>query len=134
MTTIRQLIVLFLELNPKPADAQVHSLAAALGMDKETLESIIYQMLGEVVDESDLLIDEPVHADVTEVLDGEYNEDSTPDDDLIVNDGEMENTDIKEEQDLLRDDGETAPSDNTILNDDGLVMDPSVEQQLLNSF
>lgn len=44
---IRSIIVLFLQVNPEPADAQVHALAESLGIDHETLEAEIYQMLGE---------------------------------------------------------------------------------------
>ena len=43
----RNIITLFLQLNPTPADAQVHALAAALGVDKEELESVFYEMLAE---------------------------------------------------------------------------------------
>lgn len=41
---IRELLVLFMQINPEPADEQVHALAHALGEDKETLEAVIYEM------------------------------------------------------------------------------------------
>jgi hypothetical protein len=46
---LRALIELFLKVNPQPSDAQFHQLAGALGVDKEQLEAISYEMLGEEV-------------------------------------------------------------------------------------
>lgn len=40
------IITLFLRFNPTPSDAQYHSLANALGVDKEELEAEAYEMLG----------------------------------------------------------------------------------------
>lgn len=37
----------FFAMNPSPADAQIHALAGALGVDKETLEAVIYQLYGQ---------------------------------------------------------------------------------------
>lgn len=42
---LKAILVLFLQINPKPADQQFHALAYSLGVDKETLESISYDML-----------------------------------------------------------------------------------------
>lgn len=44
---LETLIVEFFSINPHPADAQIHALAGALGIDKETLEAVIYKMFGE---------------------------------------------------------------------------------------
>lgn len=44
---LEPLIQAFFGLNPHPADAQIHALAAAVGVDKETLEAVIYRMFGE---------------------------------------------------------------------------------------
>lgn len=47
MTQLEQLIDCFFQINPHPADAQIHALAGAVGVDKETLEAVIYKMFGE---------------------------------------------------------------------------------------
>lgn len=52
---LQELIALFLKINPQPSDQQFHALAEACGVDKETLESISYSMLGEAED----LLDDP---------------------------------------------------------------------------
>lgn len=46
---LKQLIALFLETNPEPSDAQFHAFAASLGVDKETLEAVCYEMLGDEI-------------------------------------------------------------------------------------
>ena len=46
----KDFVVQFLKLNPEPTDKQVHELADAVGVDKETLEALIYKMLGDAVD------------------------------------------------------------------------------------
>lgn len=43
------LLVEFLALNPQPSDKQVHSLADAIGVDKETLETQIYAITAELL-------------------------------------------------------------------------------------
>lgn len=40
-----KLITLFLEINPEPTDAQVHSLADAINVDHQELEAVVYRML-----------------------------------------------------------------------------------------
>lgn len=50
MEQLQELISLFLKINPEPSDQQFHALAEACGVDKETLESISYEMLGEAED------------------------------------------------------------------------------------
>jgi len=46
---LHELIVLFLQVNPEPSDDQFHALAHSLGVDKESLESISYEMLGDEI-------------------------------------------------------------------------------------
>lgn len=48
-----QLLEAFLRLNESPSDEQIHALATALGTDPETLESKIYSMLADVLDDGD---------------------------------------------------------------------------------
>ncbi|QRE00263.1 hypothetical protein [Burkholderia phage BCSR5] len=52
---LEQLVQLFLQINPKPSDQQFHALAESLAVDKETLEAISYQMLGEEINEGGLV-------------------------------------------------------------------------------
>lgn len=47
---LQELISLFLKINPQPSDQQFHSLAEAVGVDKEELESISYGMLSDAED------------------------------------------------------------------------------------
>jgi hypothetical protein len=47
-----QLLEAFLRLNDSPSDEQMHSLASALGMDSEALESTIYSLFADVLDHS----------------------------------------------------------------------------------
>jgi len=110
---IKQLIEVFLNLNPDPSDAQVHSLAEALGIDKESLEAEMYEMLTDCVECTDTevcaahrlmsatdfeltLIDEIPEEKVTKEL-------------VVVNDGELDDSATSELQDLLMDDGGIAP-------------------------
>lgn len=132
---IRELIAIFLQLNPDPADNQVHSLAAALAVDKESLESVFYEMLGRAIGG-----EEPVEAvapilsfkieassrmkagiaEVSEdggqgdaelsldqkVREGDYNENEIPVDDLMINDGPLAMEDADTGfQEELKDDG-----------------------------
>ena len=97
--SIKQFITLFLEFNPKPADAQVHALASALGVDKETLEAMIYHMLAEC---------QQVRAGLpkeTRVQEGDYDEHSTGYRDIAINDGLLDSAPITDLQDALADDG-----------------------------
>ena len=47
----RSLIKDFLTINPEPSDAQVHGLAESLGMDYQELEAIMFEMLGQCLDQ-----------------------------------------------------------------------------------
>lgn len=121
---VRALIHAFLEVNPKPADQQVHMLAAAIGMDHETLEAIVYKMLAEdsngapatptqpqpVVSGNEPPPEEDL-SEAEQVLDGDYDPNVTTPDDLLLNDGAPEGTsNIQESQDALYTDG-TPPDD-----------------------
>jgi len=46
---LAHMIELFLQVNPEPSDQQFHALAQALGVDKETLEAVAYEMLGDEI-------------------------------------------------------------------------------------
>lgn len=91
---MRELITLFLEINPEPSDQQFHALAMACGIDHESLESVAYAMLGEAehgevladAEEVDAVGDEGL-SDAQSVLDGEYDPNVTKTDDLMLNDG-----------------------------------------------
>lgn len=92
---LQELVTLFLKINPEPADAQVHALASAVGVDKEELEAIMYSMLA---DSEDLLEDEAddggfVAADSQEVLDGDVSPDNMSLDNVALNDGDPTNDD-----------------------------------------
>lgn len=116
---LRELITLFLELNPEPADAQVHSLAAALGMDKESLEAVMYEMLGEVTGSL-------IEADSQEILDGDVDPDNMPIDDVALNDGDPTADDLglQEETDSdgtdVHDVGVGMNGIDDVLSDDGV--------------
>lgn len=91
---LRELITLFLKINPDPSDAQFHALAGAIGIDHQELESISYSMLSEAehgeevyaADEGDAVGEEDL-SDAQDVLDGEYDPNTTKTDDLMLNDG-----------------------------------------------
>lgn len=85
---IQQFIVLYLQLQPKPADAQIHALAAALGCDKETLESIIYRMLAQTSEVQTAAFHRlRATADIEDVLTDQIPDESIPLDDAGTNDG-----------------------------------------------
>jgi hypothetical protein len=94
---MRELITLFLEINPEPSDQQFHALAMACGVDHESLEAVAYAMLGEAEhgevyasseedDDGDAVGDEGL-SDAQDVLDGDYDPNTTKTDDLMLNDG-----------------------------------------------
>lgn len=58
---LQELIALFLKINPQPSDQQFHALAEAVGVDKETLESLSYGMLADAED----LLEDPTEASST---------------------------------------------------------------------
>ena len=129
---IRELIAIYLQLNPEPADEQVHALAAALAVDKEALESVFYEMLGDAVEGEDepgfvssfqIKASQRMQAGITEVSEdggqgdvgpsldqrvreGDYDENEVPVNDLMINDGPlaMEDADTGFQEEL-KDDG-----------------------------
>jgi hypothetical protein len=133
---LRELITIFLQLNPKPADAQVHALAAALAIDKEQLEAVMYEMLAETEAKPVMsfrieaaarlgLLTAGETADSQEVLDSPIlDPDNMSLNDVALNDGDPTNDDLgmQEETD---DDGSDAQdvgvglTNEDILTDDG---------------
>lgn len=114
MTELEKLIILFLQINPSPSDAQMHSLAAAIAVDKEELEARIYEMLGETETVQDQEIDasggdapgDHGPSESQQVLDGDYDPSTTDSDDLALNDGAPEGYGAEvENQDSLLNDG-----------------------------
>jgi hypothetical protein len=105
---------MFFQLNQHPSDAQFHQLAGALGIDKEELEAVAYQMLGEEIqhekDEGDVeQLDSLTASDRSEaedVLDGDYDPETTTSDDLALNDGAPAGTSSQQgNQDATLNDG-----------------------------
>lgn len=122
--TLREFITLYLQLNDEPADAQVHALAEAIGADKEALESLIYAMLGETLNDGT-----NVYADSQDVLeDVDVDMDTIPTDDAAMNDGDNTNDDIGYQEET-NDDGADVhdigvgltPTDGLDLTDDGAL-------------
>jgi hypothetical protein len=82
------LIVNFFDLNPTPADAQIHALAGAIGVDKETLESVIYKMFGEqqhgeqtaILDPEQTSSEDPIPQYATTMVDRLLQDDIDPED------------------------------------------------------
>lgn len=124
---LKDLIRIFLELNPKPSDQQVHQLAFSLGMDKESLESVFYDMLSDCQDNEDMSrIESSVKKRLRAlsedelVLEDEYDDASTPSEDIVLNDGEQTPTEDQSIQDTTNNDGTLVPvDDQQVLFDDG---------------
>lgn len=116
--SLRTLITTYLQLVPAPADFQVHALAEALACDKESLEALIYKMLGETteIQEADPAPDAaempvPVGAalDTNEVLQDDFDPDVLPLTDVALNDGSRNDANPGYQEETL-DDG-LAPDD-----------------------
>ena len=114
--TLKRLICMFLEINCEPSDDQFHALASAIGVDREYLESLVYEMLSDCDDsggeeEEDQELeegDELLLADTKEeqVLEDHYDPATTSADDIALNDGEPESMDEDPGlQDVAADDG-----------------------------
>lgn len=90
---LAQLIQIYLTVNPRPTDQQFHSLAFAINIDHETLESIAYAMLGDEVGETQNALagnsapSEDRTSEQQKVLDGDYDPSITSPDNLALNDG-----------------------------------------------
>lgn len=134
---LQRIIELFLLINPQPSDQQFHEFAAGLGVDHEYLESISYAMLAdsdEVETQAGVEFDDGGYGETDlsqeqEVLDGDYDPNTTTTDDLLLNDGSSDGEDaIRENQDSTYDDG-VGPDDigvdiegdKTALIDDGVA-------------
>jgi hypothetical protein len=109
---LKELITLFLKINPKPSDQQFHALAESIGVDHESLESVSYQMLAEDdAQQSPLQASNPTPpedslSEQQQVLDGDYDPNVTSPDNLLLNDGAPGDTsNIQKNQDALYDDG-----------------------------
>lgn len=121
---LKQLLEIFFQCNPEPSDEQFHDLARSLGMDPPTLEAISYKMNAEAEGaEAGLLLGA---SEAEDVLDGDYDADTTSPDLLMLNDGEPAGTADDGNQDALRSDG-VGPNDfgvdvdgeQSVLHDDG---------------
>lgn len=126
MRDYRQIIQCFLDLNPEPSDAQIHSFAAALGVDKEALEAQMYEMLSDCMDcrAGTVCVAHRLLAltEIEEVLQDDYDENAINVDLLPVNDGEKNPAHTEEMQELTDNDGSIVPSvTQELLLDDGLV-------------
>jgi hypothetical protein len=96
-----QLVVLltsFIRINHAPSDEQIHALAKSLGLAKEAVEQVIYQMLSESVGlDADLDTDEDMEdLDLDEDDDGEADE---PSDSYDEDDEELDSEDEASEED-----------------------------------
>jgi hypothetical protein len=70
---VHELIVAFLAVNPEPADEQVHSLAASVGMDADAFEAILYSFLQTLVGNDD---EDDEDDDDEESTTGDYEDDT----------------------------------------------------------
>jgi len=125
---LQDLIKIFLQTNPEPSDHQFHALAESLGIDREQLEAIAYEMLGQEVEGVSTHFPEGEGEDMSalakvtarlkvtaaeeglseqqEVLQGEEDPDTTPTNDLALTDGAPVGDTMDDEiQDSLLNDG-----------------------------
>lgn len=120
---LTQLIKLFLQVNPQPSDQQFHAFAESLGVDKETLEAIAYDMLSE-----DVNGDQEVEAVSTHFPEGEEEEDFgivnasvrlRASEEVTQEGGGQGEEGISEQQEVLQGEGDpsTTPTDSLILTD-----------------
>lgn len=124
---LEQIIDCFLLINPSPSDAQYHAFAEALGVDKETLEAILYRMHGEVVQEEEGGINSiqrlSALSDDQLVIQDDYDPAVTPDEQIVLNDSYTDPSISTDVQELLYDDG--VEDDNNL--DDVLTNDGEPE-------
>src|SRR6185437_13042918 len=127
---LRQLLVLFLQVNCEPSDDQFHALAHSLGCDKETLESIAYEMLGEEVEHEHEEQDEQELHELVEGVSTHFPEGEEVEDFGVVNaafrltvtagmDDEYGEEGLSEQQEVLQGEGDTS----TMNADDLTLMD-----------
>jgi hypothetical protein len=90
---LSEFLTIYLRLNPRPTDQQFHSLAFAINVDHEELESVAYAMLGDEVGETQNALagnsapSENKTSEQQKVLDGDYDPSITSPDNLALNDG-----------------------------------------------
>lgn len=128
---IQKLITMFLQLNADPSDAQIHSLADALGCDKEALEATIYAMLGSTreIKQGTFARRVSATAEITDILTDSIADEEIPLDDAGTNDG-LTDADIDDGmQSETEDDGvdeadvgagQTSGDVRDVLTDDGI--------------
>jgi len=119
---LKQLLEVFFQINTEPSDEQFHDLARSLGMDPPTLEAISYKMNAE--SEGPGMLTSGTEAE--DVLDGDYDSNTTSPDDLMLNDGVPGGDDADTNQDVLftdgvgpEDTGVDVSNDQAALNTDG---------------
>lgn len=76
----------FLLLNPSPTEEQVHALASAIGLDKESLEAVIYAMLGDTINMDDEGLESTEES-------GTENQAAGPNSQVLMDDGETDYAD-----------------------------------------
>ena len=110
---LQQLIAAFLKVNPNPTDQQFHALAMAANIDHETLEAISYSMLADdqgsetqqQVQGGNPAPSENRLSEQQQVLDGDYDPNTTTPNDLLLNDGGTDSSSLQLNQDSTYDDG-----------------------------
>ncbi len=114
---LSEFLTTFLRINPRPTDQQFHSLAFAVNVDHEELESVAYAMLGSEVSETHNALagnaapSEGAMSEQQKVLDGDYDPNITSPDNLMLNDSAPgRESDSRGVQDATLDDG-VAPDD-----------------------
>lgn len=123
---LREVISLVLKINPCPADAQIHELACVLGIDKETLEAEMYEMLGESEGTLTDAHEVEINADSQEVLEEVgVDPDTIPSNDLASNDGDPTSEDTGMQQET-NDDGPDVHDIGVGLNTDDILTDDGV--------
>ncbi len=109
----KQLIEVFLRVNPTPTDQQFHALAAAANIDHETLEALSYAMLGGQ-EQAPVQASETGTSEAQDVLQGDYDPNTTDVNDLALNDGAPVGTDDGQAlQDVEYNDG-VGPNDSGV--------------------
>lgn len=103
---LEELISLFLKLNPSPSDQQFHALAEACGVDKETLESIAYKMLGEAED----MLEEPISASIIRRVNANARLKVVADQQEVLDDPTIDPDDL-DLQDVAMNDGDPTDDD-----------------------
>lgn len=142
---LRQLLTLFLQINCEPSDDQFHALAHSLGVDKESLESIAYEMLGEEVEHEQEEGDDTQLHELVEGVSTHFPEGEEVEDLGVVNaavrltltagmDNEYGEEGLSEQQEALQGEGDvsTMNSDDLMLTD-GAPAGESTDDELQDS-